>query len=605
MAGILGKLAKALGKSEDEVLEALSKKGRVVTSGADEIDLGDATSPTLKKGRPAKSSVVDPNEIELDKPSKKKLELGDAASDEVSLNELDMPADKIDPNIDDMRLPTANPITERGVQGGGPVPSLKTETPEMGGPLAPRKPTFTAEAAEAGPEVIGKGTSRATKPAAEAMEAELVKKGMNPRLAKIAIASGLIGGGAMMMGGGDEPPAPPMAPKAAGGDKPLVMPDELNALAQQEALDQAGSGKSGISVPAQVLANFKGVPTGGDIKPEQAQPEEMDFVKMLEAAQRDAASERNMASLVRASELFGAGMARIKPDHGSSDIKRKEADKKVDDAKAKIAASKEQQAFNKAKDEMADETKMRDPNSEISKMVTSIAQKVGILKPGQSSSAMALKNAGVNLGTLLATIEAGNARRDAAALSRSLRADEKASTREFKAEEDRKKREDKRKLVTEEIEARKRTIEDNIKRARDIVKKYGTVEATGPESELLQGILDEIAVDMAKLQDPDSVARPAEVQLVRKSLIPEDTLGRMTMSNATADEIMKKFEERVQERAATGYKVRGIEEPTDRKSGGNNNSGEKTVVSKQYSPSRDKTKFVYSDGTEELKDGKQ
>lgn len=190
---------------------------------------------------------------------------------------------------------------------------------------------------------------------------------------------------------------------------------------------------------------------------------------------------------------------------------------------------------------------------------------------------MALKNAGVNLGTLLATIEAGNARRDAAALAREARITDRMDRSQSKREEEDKKRLDKRKLVTEEIEARKRTIEDNIKRARDLVDQYGTVEATGPQAELLQGMLDEIAVDTAKLQDPDSVARPAEVQLVRQSLIPEDTLGRMTMTNSTAKEILNQFEKRIQERAATGYKVRGVDQPTDRVSPSNNNSSRKIV----------------------------
>ena len=481
---------------------------------------------------------------------------------------------------------------------------------EAAGPLAKKT---AKEITEEAPEVLGKGTSRATKAAKDIPDAEIVApKGPSTLESLKDFAKknpGKIVGGltlaeiARQMMGGDEPPAPPMTPKGP----EQILPDNYNQLAQAEANSMGGAPESGpsLSVPAQVLANFKGVPTGGDLPQAQpTAPQEMDFVKMMEAAQNQAGEDRNMAKLVRASELFGAGMARIKPEHGSSDIMRADAEKSVENAKGKITASKDQQAFNKAKDELNDETKMRDPNSDVSKMVTQIAQKVGILKPGQSSSAMALKNAGVNLGTLLATIEAGNARRDAASLARTLKSDEKETARQFKAEEEEKKRTDKRKLVTEEIEARKRTIEDNIKRARDLVEKYGTVEATGPQAELLQGMLDEIAVDTAKLQDPDSVARPAEVQLVRSSLIPEDTLGRMTMTNKTATSILDEFEKRIQERAATGYKVRGIEQPTDRKSSGNNNSG-KTVVSKQYSPSRDKTKLVYSDGTEELVDGKK
>jgi len=484
--------------------------------------------------------------------------------------------------------------------------------PELIEEAAPLAKRVSTEATEVAPEVIGKGTSKLAKEAAEDIpdavlsdpkpmsSLDSIKKFAKENPGKIVGGLTLGEMARRMMGGDEQPPIPPFAPKSGPQAQP-ILPDNYNALAQAEANEQDQK-KPELSVPAQVLANFKGVPTGGDLAPEAPVPQEMDFVKMIEAANQQANRDRSGARLVRGSELLGAGLARINPNHSSSDQLRQDADKSVEQTKAKIGAAKDQQAFNKAKDELSDETKMRDPNSEISKMVTSIAQKVGILKPGQSASAMSLKNAGVNLGTLLATIEAGNARRDAAALSRDLRADEKTTAREFKAEEDRKKREDKRKLTTEEIEARKRTIGDNIKRARDIVEKYGTVEATGPQAELLQGMLDEIAVDTAKLQDPDSVARPAEVQLVRQSLIPEDTLGRMTMTNNTAKTILDEFEKRINERAATGYKVRGIEQPA---SPAKDNNSDKQVVKKQYSASRNQTKLVYSDGSEEVVDGKQ
>jgi hypothetical protein len=114
-----------------------------------------------------------------------------------------------------------------------------------------------------------------------------------------------------------------------------------------------------------------------------------------------------------------------------------------------------------------------------------------------------------------------------------------------------------------EIETRKRTIEDNIERAKAIVgpSGVGTFEMFGPESEELNSIIDEISVDMAKLQDPDSVARPNEVALVRKNLIPESAIGKLGMSNDTAIKLLDKFKERVNERAKIGYQVRGIKAP--------------------------------------------
>lgn len=113
-----------------------------------------------------------------------------------------------------------------------------------------------------------------------------------------------------------------------------------------------------------------------------------------------------------------------------------------------------------------------------------------------------------------------------------------------------------------EIETRKRTIKDNIERAKNIIGTSGTFEMFGPESEELNSIIDEISVDMAKLQDPDSVARPNEVALVRKNLVPEGAMGKLGMSNETAIKLLDKFQSRVDERAKNAYQVRGIEAPT-------------------------------------------
>jgi hypothetical protein len=117
-----------------------------------------------------------------------------------------------------------------------------------------------------------------------------------------------------------------------------------------------------------------------------------------------------------------------------------------------------------------------------------------------------------------------------------------------------------------EVETRKRTIEDNIERAKSIITDSGTFEMFGPASEELNSIIDEISVDMAKLQDPDSVARPNEVALVRKNLIPESAIGKLGMRDKTAIELLNKFKERVEERAKIGYQVRGIKAPVGEES---------------------------------------
>jgi hypothetical protein len=134
---------------------------------------------------------------------------------------------------------------------------------------------------------------------------------------------------------------------------------------------------------------------------------------------------------------------------------------------------------------------------------------------------------------------------------------------ELMQEEKQMQRQEKDLKALKEVEIRKRTIEDNVERAKAIISRTGTFEAFGPESEELNGIMDEISVDMAKLQDPDSVARPSEVALVRKNLIPEGAIGKLGIRNKTATEILDNFKERINDRAKIGYQVRGIKAPME------------------------------------------
>jgi hypothetical protein len=447
--------------------------------------------------------------------------------------------------------------------------------PEVIEKASPITKRASMEATEVAPEVIGSGARRAAKAAdiSDANFSEITPTtGMDDMSAwnkldkkKAAALLGLGGGAtAYMLSEEDSSPVVPQAPMKAVEPK---KPEEIKAEAKKTVNTEPPK-KDGLDFDALAKKFDEGM---ANLPKEPAA-----IVDEYELAKEQANRNQLMAILGKAATQIGGGIAslgagsQVKLDDSGFDNLMKIADRP-------ISQLQEKQKYNSAKAELDDENKMRDPNSEISKMVTGIAQKVGILKPGQSASAMALKNAGVNLGTLLSTIEAGNARRDAAALAREASDSSRRERMDMRAEEDAKKRLDKRKLVTEEIEARKRTIGDNIKRARDLIEQYGTVEATGPEAELLQGILDEIAVDTAKLQDPDSVARPAEVQLVRKNLIPEDTLGRMTMTNDTAKDILDQFEKRINERAATGYKVRGVQQPMEEQSPTDNNSKRKIV----------------------------
>lgn len=610
MAGILATIAKALGKSEDEVMEVLSKQGRIVTSGADDMDMGDISSPAFKKGRPAKSPIVDPNELDLGKASKKKLEIGDVESAEVPVNQLDLgDAPDINPSIDDLRLPVKAPIVERGLQGGGQVPALRSPT--------------TPSVVE--PEVIGKGTSRASKESSEAIEAELVKKGMNPKLAKIAVASGLVGGGAMALkgsgGGAGQPPVPPEAPAPA---VEPVLPDNYMDLANAEAAGMGnGQPKQELSATDQARAGMDkfmaNIPQDESAAEPQKQEEVSDavnFRQMMQEALQAKHQDSTNASMLRASENIAAGLSRTKADYGGSEIHQKRAGERLGDAEKVIGSITKQADFDKAQSELGDDKAMRDPKSAISKMTTELAIKLNILKPGQTASAMQLKNAGLNLGTLLSTREAAEGRKETANLAREARSEEAKLKRDGRAEEEDKKREDKRKLITEEVEDRRRNIMDNITIIKQAVQDKGTTELLGSHNENIQRMIDAIAVDMAKLSDPKSVARPAEVEMFKRGLFGSGTEG-LKLTNKTALDILDKFTEEVDRRAANAYKVRGVAPdnvPTPTPGSSEDSvkpmlDGEKErgkqLVKKQYSASRDQTRLIFSDGSEEVVDGKQ
>lgn len=108
-----------------------------------------------------------------------------------------------------------------------------------------------------------------------------------------------------------------------------------------------------------------------------------------------------------------------------------------------------------------------------------------------------------------------------------------------------------------ETSARKDLIKSNAARAISMIQKNGTYEAFGPHNATLNGLADQIATDMAKLQDPNSVARPGEVEIVKRSLI-ESGLGTM---NSTAEQQLKSFLGTVDDRANKAFTTRGMKLP--------------------------------------------
>lgn len=133
------------------------------------------------------------------------------------------------------------------------------------------------------------------------------------------------------------------------------------------------------------------------------------------------------------------------------------------------------------------------------------------------------------------------------------RAEEKAEGAKEKA----KLSEEKKNAVLKDVSQRQQDINDNLNDLEKMIDEYGTFEVFGSHNQDLDRKVDQIATDMAKLMDPNSVARPNEVELVKQGLVRS---GFQNM-NATAQEIIKNFKNEVNRRAQTAYEIRGLEAP--------------------------------------------
>lgn len=108
-----------------------------------------------------------------------------------------------------------------------------------------------------------------------------------------------------------------------------------------------------------------------------------------------------------------------------------------------------------------------------------------------------------------------------------------------------------------EIEDRRQNINAALDELDTMIAEKGTYEMFGSHNQDMDRLVDQIATDMAKLMDPNSVARPNEVELVKRGLIQPGFKNR----NVTARDILKNFKNEVARRADSAYQIRGIERP--------------------------------------------
>lgn len=121
---------------------------------------------------------------------------------------------------------------------------------------------------------------------------------------------------------------------------------------------------------------------------------------------------------------------------------------------------------------------------------------------------------------------------------------------------------DKKQSAMTELEERAQAAGRMLDEMEKQIDQTGTFEMFGPENALLEGAITSYAVDMAKLRDPGSVAREADVELEKRSLFNPGVMGIGT-SNKTAKALIKAARDRLKARRAEAYQVRGLQPPQD------------------------------------------
>jgi hypothetical protein len=222
-----------------------------------------------------------------------------------------------------------------------------------------------------------------------------------------------------------------------------------------------------------------------------------------------------------------------------------------------------------------DYSRSNDPESPESKNAQALAQKLMPQGDFTGMSARQLKASLPSLEKIYAaeqqrlgredTIKAQAEARRESALNRASSAEQARLAREAAKDEDRRWKEEqvtkandeKKKTTLREVEDRRQNINDALSTVEKMIDEDGTYELLGSHNKDMDRLIDQIATDMAKLQDPDSVARPAEVDLIKRGLVESGAWQQ----NSTAKDALANFRKEVDRRAKTAYSVRAIDAP--------------------------------------------
>lgn len=119
----------------------------------------------------------------------------------------------------------------------------------------------------------------------------------------------------------------------------------------------------------------------------------------------------------------------------------------------------------------------------------------------------------------------------------------------FKAKEDYKNKNKINGKNAQEFDGRLSNILGEAEQLKTLINDKGTFEAIGPHNQILSQKIDSIAIDAAKLFDPESVARESEVAAFKQMLFEP---GSLTTANDTAKGTIDSFITMMNNRAARG-----------------------------------------------------
>jgi hypothetical protein len=266
-------------------------------------------------------------------------------------------------------------------------------------------------------------------------------------------------------------------------------------------------------------------------------------------AQKGTSDEKFAAGMGRAANKIGAAIAGVKADTSAYDKMRDEAGQSVKDLQDRRKGKVEDMQVGNMMRDQEGQAVEDDVNSDASNTYRMLASKMLPGKDFSKMSATQIKRVLPSLEKLYDTQQK--------ALDRKEARDERRSMFGMTMAEKKRTADEKKAQGMWEIEDRRQNIDAALTKLDKMIEDDGTWELTGSHNQDMERLVEQVATDMAKLQDPNSVARPSEVESVKKNLIRSGFQN----SNATAREILKNFKGEVERRADKAYQVRGMQAP--------------------------------------------